>query len=90
MTPIHQLLARIRWDEAYARSRFEIGYWDRVSRDIRRVGLGEVSWSADNPSLFEVVDEEGVCHSVPFHRVRKVWREGVLIWNRDRKSGGRG
>ena len=31
MIPIHDLLSRIRWDAAFARSRFVIGYWDRVA-----------------------------------------------------------
>jgi uncharacterized protein (UPF0248 family) len=31
MRPIHELLARIRWDAEFANSRFVIGYWDRVA-----------------------------------------------------------
>ena len=31
---------------------------------------------------FDVVDEEGVTHSVPYHRVREVWRDNELIWRR--------
>ena len=29
MTPIHELLNRIRWDEEFGRGRFELGYYDR-------------------------------------------------------------
>jgi len=85
MQPIHELLARIRWDERLSRSQFDIGYWDRVVRATLRVSLGQISWNTDNPSLFEIVDTDGVGHSIPFHRVRKVWRDGVLIWDRDRR-----
>jgi hypothetical protein len=31
MTPIHDLLSRIRHDKEFGRGRFEIGYWDRRS-----------------------------------------------------------
>lgn len=77
MIPIHEILSRIRWDATFARSRFVIGYWDGLHADLR-----EVTWDADNPTFFELLNEEGVAHSVPFHRVREVWRDGNLIWQR--------
>lgn len=82
MTPIHQLLARIRWDAAFARSRFVIGYWDRIERKVMYADLREVAWDADNPAFFDLLDEAGAMHSIPFHRVREIWRDGALIWQR--------
>jgi uncharacterized protein (UPF0248 family) len=29
-----------------------------------------------------VEEEDGTLHTVPFHRVRKVWRDGMIIWER--------
>lgn len=82
MQPIHELLARIRWDAEFARSRFVIGYWDRVQRAVLHADLREVAWDAENPSFFDLIDEDGVAHAIPFHRVREVWRDGALIWER--------
>ena len=82
MIPIHALLSRIRWDAAFARSRFVIGYWDRVVGKVLLADLREITWDADNPAFFDLMDEEGVAHSIPFHRVREVWRDGKLIWQR--------
>lgn len=82
MRPIHELLARIRWDAQFAGSRFVIGYWDRVARRVLRADLREIAWDADNPSLFDLTDAGGIVHSIPFHRVREVWRDGALIWQR--------
>jgi uncharacterized protein (UPF0248 family) len=82
MTPIHELLARIRWDAAFAQGRFVIGYWDRVAGRVQHVDLREIAWDADNPSFFDLLDEDGVGHAIPFHRVREVWRDGALIWQR--------
>ena len=45
--PIHELLARIRWDPE-----------------------------------FGAAAEDGTMHTVPYHRVRSVWRNGELIWHR--------
>ncbi|MEW5771428.1 MAG: DUF504 domain-containing protein [Pseudomonadota bacterium] len=88
MQPIHELLARIRWDAEFARGRFAIGYWDRVAGQVLHVDLREIAWDAENPSFFDLVDEDGVTHAIPFHRVREVWRDGVLIWERRVESGG--
>lgn len=82
MQPIHELLARIRWDPEFGRGRFEIGYWDRVEQTVKRVALADLGSDADNPSLLTLVDEEGVLHTIPLHRVREVWRDGELIWRR--------
>jgi uncharacterized protein (UPF0248 family) len=82
MTPIHELLSRIRWDEHFAASRFLIGYWDRIEGGVLHADLREIMWDADNPTFFDLVDEEGVTHGIPFHRVREVWRDGELIWQR--------
>ena len=82
MIPIHELLSRIRWDPQFAASRFAVGYWDRVAVRVLHADLREVSWDADNPAFFNLLDEEGVAHSIPFHRVREVWRDGSLIWQR--------
>ncbi|MFA5081470.1 MAG: DUF504 domain-containing protein [Hydrogenophilaceae bacterium] len=82
MQPIHELLARIRWDAGYGKSRFVIGYWDRMEKSVRHADLCEIAWDADNPSLFDLVDMGGASHSIPFHRVREVWRDGRLVWVR--------
>lgn len=39
MIPIHQLLARIRWDPQFGQGRFEIAYYDRVKRALMRLPL---------------------------------------------------
>lgn len=82
MIPIHELLSRIRWDAKFAASHFVIGYWDRVAGKVLHADLREIAWDLDNPTFFDLVDGEGVAHSIPFHRVREVWRDGKLIWQR--------
>ena len=34
MTPIHELLNRIRWDPEFAKGNFELGYYDRAEDRI--------------------------------------------------------
>lgn len=84
MQPIHELLARIRWDAEFSKGQFDIGYWDRIAHEMVRVRLSEIAWDPDNPSFFDIVDADGIVHSIPFHRVREVWCNGTLIWDRGR------
>ncbi len=82
MIPIHELLSRIRWDKSLGNSRFVIGYWDRMENKVLHADLREVAWDRDNPSFFDLTDENGMTHSIPYHRVREVWQDGKLIWSR--------
>lgn len=82
MQTIKQLLDRIRWDPAFGRGEFEIGYYDRVERRILRIPLREVVFAADEHGFFECLDEDGQARSVPLHRIKEVYRDGELIWQR--------
>ena len=82
MTPIHELLARMRWDAEFAAGRFEIGYLDHMRNSLVRLPLERIHFPPEQKSAFEAVEEDGSVHRVPFHRVRAVWRDGELIWSR--------
>ncbi|WP_126446538.1 DUF504 domain-containing protein [Sulfuricystis multivorans] len=82
MQPIHELLARIRWDAAFGKGEFVLGYWDRVAGAIRHVKLSDIGRDSDNPELLTLIDAEGRVHDIPLHRIREVWRDGRLIWRR--------
>ena len=59
MTPIHELLNRIRWDKEFGQGRFEIGYHDRHEHALQRVAFEEIVFPAGERRVFEVVDESG-------------------------------
>lgn len=82
MTPLHELLARIRWDEAFATAHFEIAYLDHVEKRLIRIGLGELHPDPESHSMFRIVDRDGAWRSIPYHRVKQVFRDGELIWQR--------
>ncbi len=83
MQPIHELLNRIHWDPEFGRGRFEIGYYDRLEKNIIRVPFKEVTQMPGNRFSFHVFDEDNIAHSIPMHRVREVYKDGELIWKRD-------
>ncbi len=86
MTPIHELIARIRWDREFGAARFVIGYHDRITGKEMRVPLDRIHFEPGERFTFDAVEADGTVHQVPFHRVRDVWRDEELIWHRDLKN----
>jgi uncharacterized protein (UPF0248 family) len=83
MVPIHKLLDRIRWDKNFGQGHFEIGYYDRHQDAIQRVELQAVTFpKSGERHTFELVDESGHARRIPFHRIREVYQDGKLIWQR--------
>ncbi len=82
MIPIHELLNRIRWDKDYGDASFIIGYYDRVANKIIRVPFKQLDFDPQDHFDFSLVDEEGELHTVPLHRIREVFRNNKLIWER--------
>ena len=82
MTPIHELLNRIRWDKEFGQGRFEVGYYDRNQDTLQRVAFQEIVFPAGERRVFEVADESGQMRRIPFHRVREVVKDGHVIWQR--------
>ncbi|HXR08078.1 MAG TPA: DUF504 domain-containing protein [Candidatus Acidoferrum sp.] len=82
MTPIHQLLNRIRWDSEFGRGNFALGYFDRVAGRVIVVPFQELDFPEDDPQAFRLADTEGRIHRVPCHRVREVYKDGQRIWHR--------
>jgi uncharacterized protein (UPF0248 family) len=86
MQPIHELLSKIRWDPNF-KGEFEIAFDDHMQPELQRVPVNDTRFDATDRSTFRAFDEQGNLVSIPFHRIRKVYRDGQLIWSRDSASG---
>lgn len=82
MMPIQKLLDRIQWDREFGRGDFEIGYDDHMEQEILRIPLRKMKFRDEDHFSFQMEDAEGNLHTIPFHRIRKVYKEGRLIWQR--------
>ncbi len=82
MISIQSLLNRIRWDEEFGKGHFQIGYYDHVSQKIIRVSFQEVGFVEGNRFSFELKTAGDEVQTIPFHRIREVYKEGHLIWSR--------
>lgn len=82
MQPIHELINRIRWDPEFGQGRFELAFLDHTARDLVKLPFDMLSIAPGDHYFFHYVDDEGVAHSVPFHRIKSVYKNGELIWHR--------
>lgn len=82
MVPIQQLLNKIRWDREFGMGSFEIGFLDHFTNSIVRVPFKEIHFEEGNHFSFQLEGESGEMTTIPFHRIREVYRDGVLIWRR--------
>ena len=83
MIPIHKLLSRIQWDRKFGSGHFEIGYYDRVEKEIIRVPFAEIIFLPGERNSLQIMDHDGIIHSVPLHRIKEVYRDNELIWHRE-------
>ena len=86
MQPLRDLLDRIQWDAEFARGNFSIGYYDRILRQEQIVPFTAIS--LEPPETFALQDADGVIHHIPLHRVRAVYKDGVIIWSRPARPAG--
>lgn len=84
MITIRELLNRIRWDRDFGHGAFAIGYYDRVERRTIVVPLEKVEFDPIERRSFLLADAAGEPLSIPLHRVCAVYRNGELIWRRER------
>ena len=82
MMPIHELLNRIRWDAGFGGADFKIGYYDRVEDDIFIIPMTRLHLDPDNHFSFGVYDDSAGLQRIPLHRIRQVYRNDELIWER--------
>jgi uncharacterized protein (UPF0248 family) len=80
--PLQKLLHRIRWDPEFGNGRFALGYRDRVAGEERIVPFASITFDAARPGFFAVEDADGVRRHIPLHRVRTVYKDGAVIWQR--------
>jgi uncharacterized protein (UPF0248 family) len=80
--PIEDLLHRLQWDPAFGHGAVRIGYHDHIGNRIVRLPFDRVRLTRGHHFSFEVAEDDGTLRQVPFHRIRKVWRDGEPIWER--------
>jgi len=87
MKPLQELLSRIRWDKEFGKGRFEIGYDDHLEKRIVRIPFEEIAFEEGTHFSFQIRNPGGEVVTIPYHRVREVYKDGNLIWHRPHQTG---
>lgn len=62
-----------------------LAYHDRVAGEERTVSFVDIHFDPERPRTFSLRDIDGLVHNIPLHRVRTVYKDGVIIWQRPRR-----
>ena len=76
LTPIHQLLARIRHDPVFGAGYYGIGYQDRFEKGLVCVASRRITWPEGQRRTLLLTEATGEKRRIPFHRIREVNRNG--------------
>jgi uncharacterized protein (UPF0248 family) len=87
MQPLHELLHRIQWDPEFGAGEFALGYDDRIAGRVVIVPFTSVSIGAGRRGV-SVHAGDGSVAQIPLHRVRTVFRNGIVIWQRPERPAG--
>ena len=87
MQPLQELLHRVKWDPVFGHGEFALAYADRVAHRERIVPFVSISLDPRRPMAFSFRDENDIVNHIPLHRVRAVYKDGVVIWQRRGRPG---
>jgi len=79
MQPIQNLLNKIKWDKRENPEEYSIFYYDRILKDLIEIPYEEIKRVE---GTFMVLDNEDESN-VPLQRVKKVTRDGYVVWQRE-------
>lgn len=85
--PLQDLLHRIKWDPEFGKGDFALGYYDRVAHEETVVPFASIDFDPHWPGTFSVLDASGTEGRIPLHRVRTVYKDGAVIWQRPHPAG---
>jgi len=54
-----------------------------VDREIVRLKLTDICFDSSDKFSFAVTNRWGKEVRIPYHRIKRVWRRGELIWQRE-------
>ena len=78
MIPIKELLNKIKWDKREKPEQYSIFYFDRILKTLMKIPYTKIRKIEGS---FLVLDNEKETN-IPMHRIRKVVKDKVIIWER--------
>ena len=81
MQPIHKLLNKIKWDKRENPKEYSIFYFDRILKKLIKIPYTKIKRIEDNFMVLDNKEES----NIPLHRIRKVSKDDIVVWERKLK-----
>ena len=78
MTPIQDLINKIRWDKRENLEEYTLFYFDRILNKLISIPYSKIKRIEGS---FIVLDNEEETN-IPMHRIKKVTKNNVVVWER--------
>ncbi|MBI2101790.1 DUF504 domain-containing protein [Candidatus Woesearchaeota archaeon] len=78
MTPIQDLLNKIKWDKRENTSDYTLFYFDRILNKMISVPYNNIKRLEGSFMVLNNEDET----NIPLHRIKKVAKKDAIIWER--------
>lgn len=79
MISIRDLLNKIKWDPQETPEDYVFYYYDRVEKKLKELRFEDIKEVSEN---FMLMEKEGIEAEIPLHRIKKVMRKGIVVWER--------
>ncbi len=79
MITIKDLLNKIKWDKNLNPKDYTLYYLDRISKTLKKIRYSDIKRIEGN---FIIIEKQGEQASIPLHRIKRVKKKGVIVWQR--------
>ena len=78
MIPITELLNKIKWDKREKSEQYSIFYLDRILNKLIQIPYTKIKKLEGSFMVLDDIDKT----NIPLHRVKKVMKNNVVVWER--------
>ncbi|MBI2650129.1 DUF504 domain-containing protein [Candidatus Woesearchaeota archaeon] len=78
MTPIQDLLNKIKWDKRENPEQYSIFYFDRILKKLIKIPYAKIKKLEGSFMVLDHKEES----NIPLHRVKKVMKNNAVVWER--------
>ena len=83
MMTAFELLNKVKWDKKENPAEYTLAYHDRIKNTNVELPLSEVV-AIDQLAFTIRKGKDDV--EIPLHRLRKIYKRGLLLWDREKKE----
>lgn len=83
MITAFEILNKIKWDKNENPSLYSVFIYDRILKKNTEIKYTDIR---DIGKVFMKIERNGELTEIPLHRIRKITKEGKIVWQRKGKD----